>query len=766
MNTNKHKQSNAGHRRQPVNRGRKQANLVNAALVRAVQDQQGQLDGLEEKRRELMEEKEISHIVEQSVADISQSPTPVSAVVVGTTHNVVPPVVVVHEGLPSRQGPSVPGDPYGGIRARALAHFATLGHSEKTLQAALAKTVLWMDREQIKLTDSNVISAHNVIWSVYESRYAVGGWFARIKLAIYDYLIAVTSTGRFWAGIGALGIATVAAAGWFFGFKTLTTAVVATGVCAWRVLKWLRDRDFVVEDRPYLEDYCTGTTEHSECVKNISETATLTAPTQYRCEECKFAVGFTICPDDIWLPRLCTHNEINALSCRQLLPPLSDPKTRAFLWAKGQRKLTEMLPPVNLAVELSGEEKFELFLEKYPTARREQLRQAYQKVNGTYHIRECRTKAFVKREWLTGKIVEKRNPRLISGKTDEYLAETAPEYYHFMKSMCSTYWPDVTTALQSRFVYTGGWTGDMIGLLFTHFVELGWAVFEYDYSRYDGHNEEEAIGEECEYYLPVLDADTRLALQLQLETKGTTSSGVKFSCRGKVASGVINTSFGNTLRGFMIVSSYVDRYKIPVDSFTVMQLGDDNIIFAKSPELWNAKRFEQHCLEMGHKAEGCLRPDPDFAEYCSMRFWNTGDQYVLGPKPGRILAKTFVCHDPSLTTADMESYCVQIAQGFSNYRWVPVLGSVIEQLVKRNVQTSKAATKALKSNPYRITLKEAIEVDWASVYTQFNKIYGVDPRHLEEYFTAHKIEMGKAILHPTLRHIAEVDGAVTSKTWL
>jgi len=743
----------------------KKGKLVVNALTQALSDQFGMADGLAEKVRELEskeENYEVKETVVTTIASMIDQPTPVDGSIVHSTITAILPTDVDYnvEYMPQREEVKVT-SVFGGVKARAMAHFGVVGHSEKTLSAALAKATLWMDREGLKLTEDNVKKTHDIIFSVYASRYTVGTWFDRVKLAIYDYWLSCIGSTKWWLGMGTLAGVGVGIGLWMFGLGGITVAGLTVAGISFVLRRHLEQNDLIEEDCEYISDYCTETVD----VPEICEGAKVQTPSEFKCQECKFAVGFTICPTDIWIPRLCTHNELNALCYRQLLPAIGTPDGRETAWKTGLHRLTKDLPLVLEENKDTPEEKLSQFLEKYPLNRRKQIEAGYIKVNGTYHIGECITKAFVKREWLVGKVLEKRNPRLISGKTDEYLAETGPDYYHMMKHVCKTYWSTVELAIKQSYIYTGGMTGDMIGAVFTHFVERGWQVIEADYSRYDGHNEVEALNAEMQYYGNVLDPEVIRVLRRQLRTMGRTASGITFKVDGKVASGVINTSFGNTVRGFMIVASYAATRNMPKEEYCVMQLGDDNIIFVKDIERFDLPKFCEHATTMGHKIEAIYRPDPELAEYCSMRFWNIGSGYVLGPKPGRILAKTFVCHDASLTKSDMEAYCVEIARGFKNYRWVPVMGPVVNKLIAKTAKMSPAARKALTSNPYKVTLKEPIEVDWSSVYSQFTKIYGIDPRPIEELLANTDLKMGKAYLHPTLRHIAEVDGACSQQTW-
>jgi len=206
------------------------------------------------------------------------------------------------------------------------------------------------------------------------------------------------------------------------------------------------------------------------------------------------------------------------------------------------------------------------------------------------------------------------------------------------------------------------------------------------------------------------------------------------------------------------LTAYEKRYKYK--EYVVMQLGDDNVIFVRSLAEFNLPRFVEFCKHLGHKLEAVHRPDPDYAEFCSQRFWNIGSQYVLGPKPGRVLSKSFICHDTALRSEDMPGYITGIARGFKHYNWIPVLGTFCANLITKNAPLTRRAESSLAraANPYKVFLRSELTIDKGSVHAQFSKIYGFDPNVIEATIQDMKIVTGKAWYNESLRHMAQVDG--------
>lgn len=730
-----------------------------AQVAQAISNARDQLDGEFDAVREMLSEvkEQIREETPRAAATESQKPL---GECLSTDFDTPPPQVrapdFVEEKVKAENS----------VAGYARLHFSVLGYSDKSLSAAFSKATLWMARnKEWDITDSNAKRTLRQVWDVYADRWSVSTWWERLKLRVYDWVcnnsIKVAVTAAVSAAVGvAIGYRSRSV-------RTTLSVVTSTAAVAtmyYRIFaKPKRQSSIHTYSCPQLLDHCTGT-DVLPPQEELHASAKVIINPVTCCNPVAFQVGFTINPGMVWIPRLCGHNELNALTTRQLLPALGTEESRKILWTQGVKALLRDLPPIELTTNYTPVEMFEVFAAKYPLHRRKTLRATFLTLDGKNRYPECMTKAFVKREWLVGKALNKRNPRLISGKTEDYLCETGPEYYCWMKMMCKHYWPNMDTVLHRRYIYTGGMTADEIGLVFTYFVRnLGWEVVEGDYSRYDGHNELEALDAEMQYYSDVMTEDTTRALRRQLVTEGRTSSGHKFQCYGKVASGVINTSFGNTLRGFMVVAAYADEIKL--DDFAVMQLGDDNIIFVKDIVRFNLPQFTDFCEAMGHKLEAVHRPDPDFAEYCSQRFWDVGDRYVLGPKPARVLAKTFITHDPTLTPADMPEYCRQVAVGMLNFDWIPVLGPFVKKWAAtrptNNKRVQAAVARSTTGQFHKITLREPISVELAAIRAQFFKIYKFDPTDLEQALCDLELQTGVAYWDSSLDHMCEEDGVGT-----
>lgn len=468
-----------------------------------------------------------------------------------------------------------------------------------------------------------------------------------------------------------------------------------------------------------------------------------------RCTEKSYLVGFTARADSIWYPRQCFHNMCKALIKRQLLPPISDDVTRARTWKLNLDAFTALFPFDYVTV---GEtpELLEAFLSRYPKGRRKMLVAAWETLQSGFHYVNAMSKTFVKGEWNLPKNWNKMDPRCISAKLDEYLMETAPVYWDMVKHFCKTRWSSVDDVIArgEHFIYGAAFTADEVGAIVTHYVLQGWHAYEEDFSRYDGHNEVEALMAEFTWYK--LPQELLNALMEQLMTWGR-AMGITFRHRGKVCSGVANTSYGNTTRGWMMDSGYFKSKE--EKAWVSIRTGDDGILLVKKK--LDEAQYIKWCHDSGHKVEIVYRPDPDFIEFCSARAVWTGSQYVFAPKFGRIITKTFMASKTTIRPDQMGSYVTQIAEGFKHYYWLPVLGVFCKAIIHAGLEKRKVK---IPVNMYSMKMRDStIEVDPKAVRIHFMKVYNFDPQVLEDAFVDWKPEIGTELMHPLIDRMIEVD---------
>lgn len=491
---------------------------------------------------------------------------------------------------------------------------------------------------------------------------------------------------------------------------------------------------------PHIEGWCAATEARYETLSLPQDSPfKYKPPTSFDdCKERLYQVGFKFGTDQAYCPTPCSHNLHVALLTRQLTNPLSTREERKAVYQDGLKKFISKSKDWPTFLSIDKELAMENFLEHFLPVRRGVLRTCYLPENLVSWPAHTRVNAFPKVEMCTAKSPAARDPRCISSPDTESLMTIGPEYYAWQKEVCKTNFSSAISCLSQKYIYTGGLDGVAIGAIVTYYESQGYHCIEGDYSRYDGHTEEEAIEAEFDFYTMMgMTKETLHFFKQQLDTRGGTRTGVRYTVKGKRCSGVINTSLGNTIVGFILAAAM-----IPDDLFdwVVMQLGDDNVFFIRlkntHPEYDTdhdlvigrlLKSMVEIAAKAGHKLVAILRTpfEYDFLEYCSQRFWNIGAQRVLTYKPGRVCSKTFCAVKQQ---DNMQTYVKDILTGM-RYSWfVPVLGVFIKQLASQN-PTKK---DCYKSHQYSPTISGKLEVDETVIRTQFKRVYGFEAEELEK----------------------------------
>jgi len=170
------------------------------------------------------------------------------------------------------------------------------------------------------------------------------------------------------------------------------------------------------------------------------------------------------------------------------------------------------------------------------------------------------------------------------------------------------------------------------------------------------------------------------------EIVGATSKGIKYGRLAQVSSGDPDTSCGNSLInmvGWRFVLAQI-LTKETLGSCRVLVMGDDSVVAvpnfvvakvrARAPELW---------YELGVIMEESLfSGDWDIVEFCSGHFWQHDRSRIFGPKPGRVIGKTFWClhnYNKNKQKKWLRGLCLGL-QLISGH--VPILGGLVRRLLR------------------------------------------------------------------------------------
>jgi len=353
--------------------------------------------------------------------------------------------------------------------------------------------------------------------------------------------------------------------------------------------------------------------------------------------------------------RLCLCNERAAICSRVTSRHTPENPNWARMWSNSRS-----MPKVSCP-------DFEKWLSHLPSRARGLIKNS--RSIGNSSGRELIIKAFVKREKhveVVDGITTKtdRVPRLIQGRSVAVKIDTGPFTWKYGQVLKGVYGPE------SDFVYTGGLSSEQIGDCFemipirTGATGACWHAI--DCKRFD-----RSIGPsplKClylEYKSIGAPAETLQAFKYRHSIqKGCTQHGIRYQRIAQVNSGDGDTSAGNSRIHLILLESCPHVYGALVH-------GDDSVVYTDDID----------AVLRWYKAgdlDPVLAPDIDF---CSGLFYPTNDGIVLGPKVGRVLAKTFQSlnkfdnYDPWLrgTLLSIRASC----------SFVPILRVIVDTLLDK-----------------------------------------------------------------------------------
>jgi hypothetical protein len=153
------------------------------------------------------------------------------------------------------------------------------------------------------------------------------------------------------------------------------------------------------------------------------------------------------------------------------------------------------------------------------------------------------------------------------------------------------------------------------------------------------------------------------------DTKISTSVGITFNCKGFRFSGRSDTLLGNTVLNVIIM------YHVFKSSLQKMIVkGDDSVIDALPG---HDDQAEKILSALGFQAK-IRRTNKENVEFCSKLLVPVADGFTMGPKIGRLLAKTFWCRNTNLNLTQQFSQFKGIIKGLEHdISFVPILNKLI-----------------------------------------------------------------------------------------
>jgi hypothetical protein len=167
----------------------------------------------------------------------------------------------------------------------------------------------------------------------------------------------------------------------------------------------------------------------------------------------------------------------------------------------------------------------------------------------------------------------------------------------------------------------------------------------------------------------------------------------------------------------MSAKNIVWDVKIP---FYCNVLGDDNLTFVplSMKEQLSVEDMQQGIREIGIRNNMDYTDDPSIM---SSRFWKVGDTYVLGPRPGRLLAKLCCVSKPH--GIELNKALLEKTYGtWHDSNFVPILRSVIKTML--NLLDPLRKGLGGKYHAYKAHATGLHEAD-EETFQQFTSIYNI-----------------------------------------
>jgi len=649
---------------------------------------------------------------------------------------------------------------YNRFHTLIMVHFLTKGATPATLRDAQRMVFSWGHEVKGKMLSSDQLL---VIKHVYDELCA--SWWFLLRLWIRWFVPHIL----FIAGVFVVELCLehvffphTDGRQWQLHTDSITFSVTFVYAASVLFRRWRR-KGIQTATVKLIQDFCTNQKWANDSLTGriqggvgdvciaIDEGATVELPdtTKLKCVCKQFHVGFSFGMKYIWIPRNCWHNELNALVTRQLQQRLPFREEGFNHMECALDTLYKHLKPVPAPV--GSDELTKTFLDKYPATRRAQIAKELEKVQ----IMDVRVSGFAKIEVMTGKPVTKRKVRFISGFSDGYLAETGPVYYHWQKEMIRQHW---STNVWGKYTYTGGFTTDRVASWFAHFIERGYTFLLLDFGKFDSRNKSQVLRYLYAYYKQCFPEELYEKLMATFNKHGSTKYGIKFSVEATVASGRIDTSMGNTLLSFMLITAVLHALDPSyVDDAYISALGDDNN--TALPDFRHSMEDIQAAGALfGHELDGLIIRPGEYhqIEYCNHRLWNVAPgRWAMAPKIGRLLSKTFVAHR-HVPDHLLQKHFNGVMLGFEAVRWLPVFRAVYDTWMDRHGRTGQRYYADTYDGKQVLTIQK--DVDDSMIYDQFQLIYGFDPTSLENDLTQLSYSLGSSYQDSRMDLILKADG--------
>ena len=464
--------------------------------------------------------------------------------------------------------------------------------------------------------------------------------------------------------------------------------------------------------------------------------------------------------------RNCVHNEVISLEGRvgKLLPQHSADITGP--WVRLYREVRwafEEIEPVVVPM------KFPTWVKTFAPHKRDKF--VRMKQEGYELKRQLVCKSFIKQELVlrrSNAFDQHKDPRMIQGCPEEVTLQTGPYVRKLAKHFRSAFKPSKYSMVDDQrkgkhIYYTCGRNANEVGDFFSAAVETIQSqcgpgeyvvVMEDDQSRFDEHMTQETFSFLDRVYRRTMPARIAATLRRGM-SKGKTSLGTKYTVPYTMQSGMPDTSCGDSL---INAAMKLALHGAGRKWFAII-CGDDSVVITTNRELallGGEDGIKQFYTNLGFEVEVAIRKEYEDTEFCSSRFFPTGDSYVLMPKAGKILGRlgwNRTNHKPGNHLA----WGRGVLNTVKNLALVdPVMGWLAEGLSN---QLGPGKVILPEHNEYKHTPSEqSVQATQAQTLRYYSRHYELSETELLELKAVLlSVKLGVPISSPIAQRLCEVD---------
>lgn len=382
-------------------------------------------------------------------------------------------------------------------------------------------------------------------------------------------------------------------------------------------------------------------------------------------------------------------------------------------------------------------------------------------------VHTTKAKVFIKGEKYPRSIEGAKNspPRIISGCPEELTYHTGPWLTAAAKRAATNLATPSGSGGGGRIYYTCGYNADEIGDLLREAMEhvtVGegdqLVFLEDDQSKFDQHIGKSAFGALDRAYRAILPRRVRHLLR-RGRSRGGMRNGTRFTVDYTMQSGYPDTSFGDTILNAIMKTFIHGRG----GNWASLICGDDSVTVTTRSEierLGGIPGIVEEYAKFGMEVEASYGTNVLDVGYCSGRFLPQFGTYILVPKTGKILAKSF-WSTKEYSDLNLRAWANGVCESLDHIGLCDPIVAAVSRVVRSQTRTKKVKLDSVAGGNYSVVYKRSAEkpVDHAGIayaYSHWYNIFSADVEHLTSV-VAPRFELDACVDDPLLNYMVRLD---------